>query len=129
MASPTSSSNTNVRNLFVLCIWPPLISLSSRDGYAESCSIPEHHPRYASLTLCVISVFLTLFPALAFRKWLGGEDKINAYTHKLAMEGGKRLAEILGTRTLDESGEFTLNMVRPILFFIFPAVLSLILRE
>lgn len=69
-------------------------------------------------------MFLAVFPALAFRKWLGGEDKINAYTHKLAMEGGKRLAEILGTRTLDESGEFTLNMVRPTLLFVSPAVLS-----
>ena len=46
-----------------------------------------------------------------FRKWLGGEGAINAYCHKLALDGGKRLAEILGTTTLDKTGEFTLNMV------------------
>ena len=56
-----------------------------------------------------------LFIALDFREWLGGEEKINEQCHKLALEGGKRLAEILGTSLLDESetGEETLNMVRP----------------
>ena len=49
-----------------------------------------------------------------FRKWLGGEETINAYCHKLALEGGKRLADILGTKLLDETGEFTLNMVSPV---------------
>lgn len=52
--------------------------------------------------------------AMDFRKWLGGEEAINAYCHKLALDGGKRLAQILGTKTLDETGEFTLNMVGPI---------------
>lgn len=47
----------------------------------------------------------------AFREWLGGEEAINGYCHKLALEGGKRLAEVMGTRVLDESGELTLNMV------------------
>ena len=50
--------------------------------------------------------------ALAFRKWLGGEAKINAYCHDLAMRGGKRLAELLGTKVMDETGELTLCMVR-----------------
>ena len=50
--------------------------------------------------------------ALAFRRWLGGEEKINDYCHKLALDGGKRLAELLKTRLLDESGEQTLSMVR-----------------
>ncbi|KAF8885057.1 pyridoxal phosphate-dependent transferase [Gymnopilus junonius] len=48
---------------------------------------------------------------LEYRKWLGGEEKINAYCHDLAIEGGKRLAEILSTRLLDPTGESTLNMV------------------
>lgn len=50
-------------------------------------------------------------PALRFRKWLGGEEKINAYCHDLALKGGKRLAEVLGTQVMDPSGESTLNMV------------------
>ena len=49
-----------------------------------------------------------------FRKWLGGEEVINAYCHKLALDGGKRLAGILGTEVLDKTGEFTLNMASPV---------------
>lgn len=54
--------------------------------------------------------------ALDFRQWLGGEEKINEYCHDLAMRGGKRLAELLGTSLLDksENGEETLNMVRSV---------------
>ena len=50
--------------------------------------------------------------ALDFREWLGGEHKINEYIHTLALAGGKRLAERLGTRVMDPDGELTLNMVR-----------------
>jgi hypothetical protein len=50
--------------------------------------------------------------ALDFRAWLGGEYKINNYCRSLALAGGKRLAEILGTNVMDSTGELTLNMVR-----------------
>ena len=50
--------------------------------------------------------------ALEFREWMGGEEKINAYCHDLAIKGGKRLAEVLGTRVMDPEGDLTLNMVR-----------------
>ncbi len=53
--------------------------------------------------------------ALRFRSWLGGEEKINEYCHKLAIAGGKRLAEVLGTRVMDPDGSLTLNMVRCLL--------------
>ncbi|KDQ15804.1 hypothetical protein BOTBODRAFT_108045 [Botryobasidium botryosum FD-172 SS1] len=53
---------------------------------------------------------LSVNAALDFRASIGGEKKINEYCHSLAVKGGKRLAEILGTRTLDETGEFTANM-------------------
>ncbi|RDB27630.1 Hercynylcysteine sulfoxide lyase [Hypsizygus marmoreus] len=55
--------------------------------------------------------YLSVAAALEFRNWLGEEDKINAYCHDLALRGGKRLAEIFGTRVLDPDGELTLNMV------------------
>lgn len=48
--------------------------------------------------------------ALAFREWLGGEAKINAYCHQMAVEGGKYLARELGTEVMDKTGELTLNM-------------------
>ncbi|ETW82979.1 hypothetical protein HETIRDRAFT_444532 [Heterobasidion irregulare TC 32-1] len=54
--------------------------------------------------------YLSVDEALNFREWLGGERKINEYCHSLALEGGKRLAEVMGTRVLDETGELTLNM-------------------
>lgn len=52
--------------------------------------------------------------ALDFREWLGEEVKINGYCRDLAIRGGKRLAEILGTEEMDETPnhELTLNMVR-----------------
>lgn len=57
--------------------------------------------------------YLSIDAALDFRQWLGGEAKINNYTRSLAIEGGKRASEILGTQLLDqtENSEFTLNMV------------------
>lgn len=55
--------------------------------------------------------FLSVMAALDFRAWLGGEEKINAYCHEVAVAGGKRLAELLGTSVVDENGEFTANMV------------------
>ncbi|KAF8916069.1 PLP-dependent transferase [Mucidula mucida] len=55
--------------------------------------------------------YLTVPDALAFRSWLGGEHKINDYCHKLAIEGGKKLVEIFGTRLMDPDGEFTAAMV------------------
>ena len=53
-----------------------------------------------------------LQPALDFRQYLGGEHKINEYTHNLAIAGGKRLASLLGTSVMDPKGDLTLNMVR-----------------
>ena len=52
--------------------------------------------------------------ALDFRQWLGGEEKINGYCRDLAIRGGKRLAEVLGTEEMDQTPnrELTLNMVR-----------------
>ncbi|KAF9243518.1 pyridoxal phosphate-dependent transferase [Melanogaster broomeanus] len=49
--------------------------------------------------------------ALDFREWLGGEHKINEYSHNLAIAGGKRLAKRLGTSVMDPEGDLTLNMV------------------
>jgi hypothetical protein len=55
--------------------------------------------------------YLSVRAALEFREWLGGEDKINAYCHSLALTGGKHLAEVLGTTVMDEDGDMTANMV------------------
>ncbi|RPD59984.1 PLP-dependent transferase [Lentinus tigrinus ALCF2SS1-7] len=57
-----------------------------------------------------VTPFLVIPEVFAFRQWLGGEEAINGYCSKLAVEGGKRLAEVMKTQVLDESGELTLNM-------------------
>ncbi|KAJ7038870.1 pyridoxal phosphate-dependent transferase [Mycena alexandri] len=54
---------------------------------------------------------LSITAALEFREWLGGEDAISNYCHNMAVRGGARLASLFGTRVMDETGEFTLNMV------------------
>ncbi|OCH92527.1 PLP-dependent transferase [Obba rivulosa] len=58
---------------------------------------------------------LSIKAALDFRKWLGGESVINEYCHKLAIDGGKKLAEVMGTKVMDETGALTLNMVNVLL--------------
>ncbi|KAF8638760.1 hypothetical protein AX17_001976 [Amanita inopinata Kibby_2008] len=55
--------------------------------------------------------YITTKEALAFRAWLGGEHAINDYCHALALQGGRRLAEILRTRVMDPQGDLTVNMV------------------
>lgn len=53
---------------------------------------------------------LSVIPALAFRKWLGGEAAIYSYCHKLAMEGGRKLAQTMGTHVMHDSDEQTVFM-------------------
>ncbi|KAM6497476.1 Pyridoxal phosphate-dependent transferase [Amanita muscaria] len=54
---------------------------------------------------------LSIPTAIAFREWIGGEESINNYCHTLALQGGRRLAEILKTRVMDPQGDLTMNMV------------------
>lgn len=57
---------------------------------------------------------LSIKPALDFRASIGGEEKINEYCHRLALAGGKRLAEILDTQMMYSSDEeecYVANMV------------------
>lgn len=52
------------------------------------------------------------YAALDFRERIGGESKIQEYCHRVALEGGRKAAEILGTELIDEQDEFTASMVR-----------------
>ncbi|KZP01385.1 PLP-dependent transferase [Calocera viscosa TUFC12733] len=58
---------------------------------------------------------LSIGPALDFLASLGGEVRINAYCHTLALQGGALVAEILGTSLLDPTGEWTANMTNVLL--------------
>ncbi len=51
--------------------------------------------------------------AIAFRRRMGGEQKINDFCHTLAVAGGRLVAEILGTKVMDstDNGELTASMV------------------
>ncbi|RIB04131.1 pyridoxal phosphate-dependent transferase [Gigaspora rosea] len=46
------------------------------------------------------SSYLTVLPALEFRRAIGGEEKILTYCHDLAVKGGKLIASILGTEIM-----------------------------
>ncbi|KAI0635824.1 PLP-dependent transferase [Trametes polyzona] len=98
-----------------------------RNQYIIRSSVPTHHdyvsPQSAAYKVVGTNFaqqhfwgtvdftgYLTVPDAIAFREWIGGEKAIYEYGHKLAIEGGKRLAEILGTRVIDESGEQTVTM-------------------
>lgn len=55
---------------------------------------------------------MCIIAALEFRESLGGEEAIQAYCNKLARDGGKLAAEILGTEVLEnEEGTLTVHMV------------------
>ncbi|KAI0710254.1 PLP-dependent transferase [Earliella scabrosa] len=54
--------------------------------------------------------YILIPQCIAFREWLGGEQVMHEYCHQLALDGAKRLAEILGTRVLDDTGELTVHM-------------------
>ncbi|GMK58918.1 hypothetical protein CspeluHIS016_0603600 [Cutaneotrichosporon spelunceum] len=55
--------------------------------------------------------YLTIPDTLKFRESIGGEDRIIAYNHSLAVAGGKRLAKRWGTRFMDnDKGELTACM-------------------
>ncbi|TCD65231.1 hypothetical protein EIP91_002939 [Steccherinum ochraceum] len=84
---------------------------TSREGKPVPSFVAQHE---WSATVD-FSPFLSTTHALKFREWLGGEAKINSYCHDLAVRGGTRLADILGTKVLDESGELTLNMTNVML--------------
>eukprot|EP00833_Pecoramyces_ruminatium_P005738 jgi/Orpsp1_1/1179770/evm.model.c7180000070698.1 len=46
------------------------------------------------------TTYLTIPVAREWRRWLGGEEVIRQHNHKLAVEGGRRIAEMLGTEVL-----------------------------
>ncbi|KAI5451918.1 hypothetical protein NCC49_001219 [Naganishia albida] len=55
---------------------------------------------------------LSIPAALDFRDFLGGEERITEYCHNLAVAGGRKAAEILGTAVVEtDKGELTANMV------------------
>ncbi|KAH0581811.1 hypothetical protein H2248_011491 [Termitomyces sp. 'cryptogamus'] len=65
-----------------------------------------------------VALPLTLVAALDFRLKIGGEKRIIDYCHTLAIEGGKCVAEILGTEVMDmpeAPGELVGTMVNVLL--------------
>jgi len=69
--------------------------------------------RFAWFGSLDLTIALSIPAALRFKESLGGEKRMNAYCRMLALAGGKRLADILGTREMDQSPgrAFTANMV------------------
>jgi hypothetical protein len=53
--------------------------------------------------------YLSIIWAINFRKCIGGEQMIMSYCRNLAINGGKAMASILGTRILDDTPNFELT--------------------
>ncbi|KAE9400171.1 PLP-dependent transferase [Gymnopus androsaceus JB14] len=83
------------------------ISPKDRNGRPNFVEQFERKERYIDYV-----PYISASCALDFREWLGGEADINDYCHRIALEGGRRLASILGTEIIDQTQgyEFTLNM-------------------
>jgi len=64
----------------------------------------------------VLRFFSDKDAALDFREAIGGERRIQAYCHELARSGGKKMAQVLGTRLMDEDDEFTASMVCAVVY-------------
>ncbi|KAJ3207274.1 hypothetical protein HDU67_007583 [Dinochytrium kinnereticum] len=47
-----------------------------------------------------VTRYLAVREAVAFRRWVGGEERIMKYCHDLAVDGGRRVAEMWGTKVL-----------------------------
>lgn len=100
---------------------------SPRPTYVlTQCFTREWHDRLGRIPLrwrmYVTSLFRSspqltrrgMYLGLDFRQWIGGEQAIYEYCHDLAVQGGKRIAEVMGTKVLDTSPnqELTCAMVR-----------------
>ncbi|KAI0833344.1 PLP-dependent transferase [Trametes gibbosa] len=83
------------------------VSPTSDVAKTKGTKFVEQHEWTGTMDL---APYLSVTDAIAFREWLGGETAIYEYCHKLALDGGKRLAEVMQTRVLDEDGELTVNM-------------------
>ncbi|KAG6915160.1 hypothetical protein DXG01_012955 [Tephrocybe rancida] len=65
-----------------------------------------------------VALALTINAALDFRERIGGEERIIDYCHNLALVGGRRVAEILGTEVMEmpeAPGELIGTMVNVLL--------------
>lgn len=102
-------------------------SLFARDRNHRLCPVLERECRLVRNSHWHHCSDLRL--ALDFRHWLGGEHKINEYTHNLAVAGGKHLASLLGTSVMDPEGDLTLNMVRKSSILFLCHILCLMIRS
>ncbi|KAI8636830.1 pyridoxal phosphate-dependent transferase [Parasitella parasitica] len=83
-------------------------------GYVHPTTITlnyEHHTKEHIPPTLDTSPYLCVEAALKYRESLGGEQAINDYCHGLAVKGGALVADILGTRVLENSTKtLTANM-------------------
>ncbi|KAG4065742.1 hypothetical protein HA402_012420 [Bradysia odoriphaga] len=56
------------------------------------------------------SSYMTVTAALQFREDVGGEEAIMSYTHQLAIDGGRYIANVLGTEVLQDDDQIA-NLV------------------
>ncbi|TRM67885.1 pyridoxal phosphate-dependent transferase [Schizophyllum amplum] len=91
----------------------PLIPAMVNDGPGHQIHPNKFVTQFYWNGLADWLAYMSIVPALNFRRQIGGDEKINTYCHALAVKGGLRVAEILGTEVLDSpkgDGELVANM-------------------
>ncbi|KAI5893649.1 PLP-dependent transferase [Schizophyllum commune H4-8] len=94
-------------------IMQPLIPAMVNDGPGHQINPNKFVTQFYWNGLADWLAYMSIEPALNFRRQIGGDDKINSYCHDLAVRGGLRTAEIVGTEVLDSpagDGELVANM-------------------
>ncbi|KAL9939184.1 hypothetical protein V8E36_001997 [Tilletia maclaganii] len=91
-------------------LYSPASLRAKQDQEAAEGSLPVNTWREFAGTIDWSS-YGTIEPALEFRKKLGGERRLMAYTHWLATRGGQAAAKILGTEILELESDETLAAV------------------
>ena len=116
---PGAPEPPNFVNQFACMLWIEMCKEMYWDGFSRDRNswrndLSQYTCWYVKEDILCCQLYRytdTSFQAIDFRRWIGGEEAINEYCHNLALKGGRRLADILGTAVLDENGEFTAHMV------------------
>ncbi|KAI8060821.1 pyridoxal phosphate-dependent transferase [Gongronella butleri] len=109
--TPRGCAVLYVRKQIQYMIHPALINASYKHHNGPNENVSSFQDEYNWPGTCDFSSFLCVGDSLAFIESLGGLDAIQAYCHRLAVEGGQLVAEILGTEVLEnEEKSLTMNM-------------------
>ncbi|ORX62153.1 PLP-dependent transferase [Hesseltinella vesiculosa] len=99
--TPRGAAILYVRRDQQYTIHPALINASYKHHTKPNDTSSTFQSEFSWPGTSDFSPYLCIDDALSFRESLGGEQAIQDYCHRLAIEGGHAVAEILGTEVLE----------------------------